>query len=437
LKGRTAVKKSYHTINKQGKANEQQLVEFLSKSGQLLLPMVDLITQCQCACDDLIDVTGRAAIQAVLRLSAEQVAGGPPQQGKCRRGDVVFYGQQPGMVMLSDRKLQVQRPRLRQKGPGTDKEVEIPAYATMQNKPRLSSRMLDILMRGVSTRQYKGVIPAMADTVGVSKSSVSRQIIEASESEVEALLSRRFDDVKLLIIYIDGMAFGDHVMIGAVGVDLEGNKHVLAIREGATENAAVVKELLEDLVARGVNPEQKRLFVIDGSKALRTAINAVFGSHQPVQRCRAHKLRNVLDHLPKDQKDQVKSVLRAAWKMEAKAGMARVKKLAEWVEREYPSAAASLLEGLEECFTINRLDIPPSLHRCLATTNLIESPHSGVRMRTRRVCRWRDSGMVKRWMASAFLATEKNFRKMMGYRDLWALEAILNGSKSATRQAVA
>ena len=438
MKGRTAVKKSYHTINKQGRANEQQLTEFLSKSGQLLLPMVDLITQCQCACDDLIDVTGRAAIQAVLRLSAEEAAGGPPQQGKRRNGDVVFYGQQPGMVMLSDRKLQVKRPRLRQKGSGPDKkEVEIPAYAAMQNKPRLSSRMLDILMRGVSTRQYKAVIPAMAETVGVSKSSVSRQIIEASEAEVEALLSRRFDEVKLMIIYIDGMAFGDHVMIGAVGVDLEGNKHVLAIREGATENATVVKELLEDLVARGVNPEQKRLFVIDGSKALRTAINAVFGIHQPVQRCRAHKLRNVLDHLPKDQKDQVKSVMRAAWKMDAKAGMARVKKLAEWVEREYPSAAASLLEGLEECFTINRLDIPPSLHRCLATTNLIESPHSGVRMRTRRVCRWRDGGMVKRWMASAFLATEKNFRKMMGYRDLWALEAILNGSKSATRQAVA
>lgn len=133
----------------------------------------------------------------------------------------------------------------------------------------------------------------------------------------------------------------------------------------------------------------------------------------------------------------MKSVLRAAWKMEAKAGMARLKKLAEWLEREYPSAAASLLEGMEECFTINRLDIPPSLHRCLATTNVIESPHSGVRMRTRRVCRWRDGGMVKRWMASAFLATEKNFRKVMGYRELWALEAILNGSKSATRQAVA
>lgn len=431
------MKKSYHTIDKQGKANERKLTEFLSKNGQMLLPMVDLIEQCQWACDELIDVTGRAAIQAVLRLSAEQVVGGPPQQGKRRNGDVVFYGEQPGMVMLSDRKLQVRRPRLRGRGSGAEKEVEIPAYAAMHNQPRLSARMLDILMRGVSTRQYKSVIPEMADTVGVSKSSVSREIIEASEAEVEALLSRRFEDVKLIILYIDGMAFGDHVMIGAVGVDTDGNKHVLAIREGATENATVVKELLEDLVARGVNPEQKRLFVIDGSKALRTAINAVFGSHQPVQRCRAHKLRNVVDHLPKDQKDQVKSVLRAAWKMEAKAGMARLKKLAEWLEREYPSASASLLEGLEECFTINRLDVPPSLHRCLATTNLIESPHSGVRMRTRRVCRWRDGGMVKRWMASAFLATEKNFRKMMGYRDLWALEAILNGLKSATRQAVA
>ena len=160
------MKKSYHTINKQGKVNEQKLAEFLSRNGQMLLPMVDLIEQCQWACDELIDVTGRAAIQAVLQLSAEQVAGGPPQQGKRRGGDIVFHGRQAGMVMLSDRKLQVQRPRLREKNPGKGKEVEIPAYTAMHNQPRLSARMLDILMRGVSTRQYKDVIPAMADTVG-------------------------------------------------------------------------------------------------------------------------------------------------------------------------------------------------------------------------------------------------------------------------------
>ncbi len=430
------MKRSYHTINKQGKANERKLAEFLSKRGQLLLPMVDLIQQCRMACDELIDVAGRATIQAVLDLSAQQIAG-PRQQGKQRVGDVVWYGQQAGTVMLSDRKLAVKRPRLRKKGAGEGKEVEVPAYVAMQDQPRLGARMLDILMRGVSTRQYRGVIPEMADTVGVSKSSVSRQMIEASEAEVEVLLSRRLEELKLVIIYVDGMRFGDHVMIGAVGVDVDGHKHVLAIREGATENATVVKELLEDLVTRGVNPDYKRLFVIDGSKALRTAINAVFGNQHPVQRCRAHKLRNVMDHLPEDQKDQVKSAMRAAWRLDAKGGMLRLKKLAEWLEREYPSAASSLMEGLEECFTINRLDVPVSLHRCLATTNIIESPHAGVRLRTRRVCRWRDGAMVKRWMASALLATEKNFRKIMGYRDLWALDAILNGSKSVTRREVA
>ena len=142
-------------------------------------------------------------------------------------------------------------------------------------------RILDTLLRGVSTRNYKDVIPQMAETVGVSKSAVSRHMIEASESELEALFSRRFDDVKLLIIYIDGVIFGEHTMIGAVGVDTEGRKYVLGIREGATENSTAVTELLQDIVARGVDARQKRLFIIDGSKALRAAINAVFGGGQP------------------------------------------------------------------------------------------------------------------------------------------------------------
>ena len=158
------MKKSYHTIGKQGKVNEQELAGFLARSGQFLLPMVDLIEQCQLACDELIDVTGRAAIQAVLQLSASQAAGGPAQQGKRRTGDVVFYGRQPGQVMLSDRKLEVERPRLRSKGPRS-REVEVPAYAAMQNRGAMGARMLEILMRGVSTRNYKEVIPAMAETV--------------------------------------------------------------------------------------------------------------------------------------------------------------------------------------------------------------------------------------------------------------------------------
>jgi transposase-like protein len=428
------VKKSYHTIRKQGKVNEQELTEFLSKNGQFVLPMVDLIEQCQLACEELIDVTGRAAIQAVLQLSAAQAAGGEPQQGKRRAGEVVFYGRQAGQVFLSDRKLGVERPRLRSKGPKSQ-EVEVPAYAAMQNRGVMGARMLDILLHGVSTRNYKEVIPAMAETAGVSRSAVSRQIAEASEAEVEALLSRRFDDVKLLIIYIDGLIFGEYTMMGVVGVDTQGHKHVLGIREGATENAAVVTALLEDVVARGIDPQRKMLFVIDGSKALRAAIHAVFGADQPVQRCRAHKLRNVLSYLPKDDQAQVKSILRAAWKLPAKEGMARIKKLAQWLDEKYPSAAASLLEGLEECFTINRLDLPPSLHRCLATTNIIESPHAGVRIQTRRVTHWQNGKMVLRWMASAFLRTEKRFKRIMGHRDLWTLEAILNPVATASQKA--
>ena len=428
------MKKAYRTIRKQGKVNQEELASFLVKNGQGLLPMVDLIEQCQVACNELIDVTGRAAIQAVLQLSAMEAAGGGPQQGRRRWGDVVFYGRQPGQVFLSDRKLAVERPRLRSKAPPS-REVEVPAYAAMQNRGAMGARMLDILLHGVSTRSYKEVIPAMAETAGVSRSAVSRQIIAASEAEVEALLARRFDDVQLLIIYIDGLVFGDYTMIGAVGVDTKGHKHVLGIREGATENATVVTALLEDIVARGVDAKRKLLFVIDGSKALRAAINAVFGADQPVQRCRAHKLRNVLGYLPKDQQAQVKSVLRAAWKLPAKEGMARMKQLAAWLDRQHPDAAASLIEGLEECFTINRLDIPPSLRRCLATTNIIESPHAGVRIQTRRVTHWQNGRMVLRWMASAFLRTEKRFKRIMGHKELWALQAILNPVAAASQKA--
>ena len=430
------MKKPYQTIRKQGKTNEKELASFLVKNGQALLPMVDLIEQCQLACDELIDVTGRATIQAVLQLSAMEAAGGPPQQGKRRTTDVVFYGRQRGQVFLSDRKLEVERPRLRKKG-AVSEEVEVPAYAAMQNRGAMGARMLEILMRGVSTRNYKEVIPAMAETAGVSRSAVSRRVAEASEAEVEALLARRFDDLKLLVIYVDGLIFGDYTMIGAIGVDVEGNKHVLGIREGATENSTVITELLEDIVSRGIDPKRKMLFVIDGSKALRAAINAVFGTGQPVQRCRAHKLRNVLDYLPKEQRAQARSVLCAAWKLPDKEGMARVKKLAAWLDNSYPSAAAGLMEGLEECFTINRLDLPPSLHRCLATTNIIESPHAGVRIQTRRVTHWQNGKMVLRWMASAVVRTEKRFNKIMGHRDLWALEAILNPAQSTTAKVAA
>jgi putative transposase len=426
------VEKPYHIVEK---GDSRGLTEFLAKNGQGLLPMVELIEQSQVAVDELIDVLGRATVEAVLKLSAQGIAG-PRHPGK-RGGTVGWHGRQEGTVCLRERKLRVERPRLRKKGQGHGGEVPVPAYEAMQAEGELGARMLEILLRGVSTRQYAQVLSEMAATVGVAKSSVSRQATEASEEELRKLCERRLEGLELLVLYVDGLCFGDHQVLVAVGVDEQGQKHVLGLAEGASENQQVVKGLLEGLVGRGLKTDRKYLFVIDGSKALRAAIEAVFGPENPVQRCRNHKLENVSGYLPKELNDQVKAVMRAAFRLPAKEGMARLEKQAEWLEREYPSAAASLREGLAEMFTVNRLGLSSSLSRCLVSTNVIESPNSGVRLRTRRVCRWRDGKMVLRWVAAALLMTEQHFRKIMGYRDLWMLQAALGRNAERSKEKVA
>ena len=402
------------------------LAEYLSQEGQILLPMVDLIEQSKMAVDELMDQTGRAMIEAILLMSAREVAG-PKRQGKRDgNGEIVWHGKQSGRVKLAERKLTIKKPRLRTRGKKSE-EVEIPAYTAMNESVRLGERMMEIMLNGVSTRKYERVLPEMAATVGVAKSSVSREFIEASTEELKKLSERKFEGENIVIIYIDGMVFGKHHLIAAIGVDKYGCKQVLGITEGATENAVVVKGLLEDLQNRGIKADRKRLFVIDGSKALRSAIDQVYGTDNPVQRCRKHKMANVCGYLPEGGiKETVLATMKAAYKLPYKEGIARLKKQAEWLEREYPAAAASLLEGLEETFTINRLGLSPSLQRGLATTNIIESPNGGVRRRSGRVSRWRDGQMVLRWAAASFLDAEKNFRRIMGHRELWILEAALS-----------
>ena len=392
----------------------------MTRDGQWLMPLVGLVEQAEVAVDELIDVMGRVTIQAVLELSAQEVAG-RKQQGKLRStGGVQWHGTQGGLVELSDRKLRVKKPRLRQ----GNKEVAIPAYQAMATG-RLSERMLGILLNGVSTRNYRAVVPEMADTVGISRSAVSRHVIEASAEALERLVARDFSDLNLLVIYLDGIQFGNYHVLVAVGVDAGGGKHVLGLRESGSENACVATSLLEDLVSRGVGPDRRRLFVIDGSKALRKAINQVYGCKALVQRCRNHKLRNILSHLPKESHDQVRSAFRAANKLDAAEGIGRLRQLARWLERDHPSAAASLTEGIEELFTVNRLGLPASLRRCLSNTNLIDATHTGGRQRTRRITNWQSGTMALRWAAAAFLETEKNYRRIMGYRDLWMLKAQL------------
>jgi transposase-like protein len=420
------MKRSYHVVEHGSKGAAEKMEAFCQANGQLLLPLVELVEQARLAVDTVLDQASRGVMQTILLLSAEQVAG-PKTPGKAS-GEVRWHGRQGGRVKLRDRQLAVKRPRLRRKGGVGRQEVPIPAYEALRNSEQIGARMFATLLRGVSTRQYQDVIPEMAETVGVSKSSISREAIEAGTRQLEELVARRWDQIELLVIYIDGMQFSDHHVIGAVGVDVAGYKHVLGVQLGATENAAAVKDLLTHLRDSGLSTERQYLFVIDGSKALRAAIREVFGTEQPVQRCRTHKIRNVLEHLPKDelrQQLQVRSMLRAAWRCaSAKEGIARMNQIAAMLDTHWPEAAASLREGLEETFTVNRLDVPISLHRCLVTTNVIESPQSGVRKRTSNVCRWRDGNMILRWVAGAWLMTEKRFRRIMGHQDLWALAGI-------------
>jgi transposase-like protein len=415
------VKKTYHIVNRDAKTASAKIEEFAKANGQILLPLVELITQARVAVDEVIHTVGRQTIETILQLSAQQVAG-PRTPGKAT-GEVRWHGSQAGRVMLADRQIKVKRPRLRHRQEG---EVAVPAYEALQENAAVSERMMGALLRGVSTRQYEEVLPQMAETVGVSRSSISRHAIEGSAEQLRQLQERRWDQDDILAIYIDGQRFGAHHVLSAVGVDREGNKKILGIELGATENAAAVKALLTRLREQGLPTGRKHLFVIDGAKALRAGIEEVFGEHQPVQRCRNHKMRNVLDELPKEQHAQTLNLMRAAWRLsDADEGMKRLEQLARFLEHEHASAARSLREGLAEMFTIQRMKLPPSLYKCLGTTNIIESPQSGVQKRTNNVTRWRTAEMVQRWVASAWLLTEQHFRKVTGCKDFWALSVIL------------
>ena len=375
---------------KKGPPDKAGLRELLAKDGRdYLLPLVNVFALAGGALDQIIDVIGRAAIEAVLDISAADVAG-EKQPGKERKGaGAAYHGRQRGRVYLADRAVRVEKPRLRSPGEG---ELAIPAYEALRRPSGLGERMLELLLAGLGTRSYGKAIGEMAETAGVSKSSVSRQAAEAAGERLKELAERRLDDRDYLIVYVDGIQFGGHHVLAALGVDDKGNKRVLGLREGASENAVVALALLESLVERGRN----------------------------------HKMRNVTGHLPRELHDQASAVLRAAWKLGAKDGKARIEQFASWVEKQHPDAAGSLREGLGEMFTVRETGLTPALRRCLGTTNVIDNAHSGMRRRTGRVTRWRDGSMAVRWAAAAFLDAEKNYRRIMGYKDLWILKAHLD-----------
>ena len=419
----------------QADGRKQAITEFFANSGQEFLPILELLIDAKEQLHDFTHAVGTAAIEGLLELSATQLAG-PPHPGKAGPisaqgpGAVRRHGHQPGVVCMGKSKLRVKRPRLRTipDAAGRSVEIEPPAYTAMKNDPKLSRRIMDVALGGgVSTRKYHKTLDQTADAVGIGKSQVSRSLKKAMTTALEELQARTIPGADILAVYIDGFVVGSSHVIGAIGVKKNGTKMVLGVREGAGENLTVVTALLTDLRDRGLTSEVPRLFVLDGGKALASAVDGVYGTNATVQRCRNHKVRNVLDHLPQNKRAHAKLVLKAAFNVEdAGRGAEKLREYAADLERGgWSSAAGSLREGVEELFTVNALGLPSALRRCLGTTNLLDAAHSGTRGKLRRVTTWRDGAMAARWVAAAMVETEKCFRKIQGHHQLWMLEANL------------
>ncbi len=390
----------------------------------LPLPLVEVWEELQPQVEHLTGLAGLKIIRAVIEDEVTRRVG--PRHQPEAGSNCVRWGQQPGYVIFSGQKVAVARPRVRTRA---GQEVELHSYARLQHDGRRQRAVREGIVAGLTSRNYHRAVASVLDGYGIEKSSVSREFVQASAAQLKKLCERKLNGLDLVAILIDGIHLGKQVLVVALGIESSGGKHVLGLWQGATENTAVVKDLLEDLVARGLSTERRYLFVIDGAKALRAAIERVFGDRAEVQRCQLHKRRNVKEYLPKNAQGDYDRRIRNAYAMTGYAeAKAELEKIFRQLERVNPSAARSLEEGLEETLTVHRLGVRELLRRSLATTNPIESCLSTVERVARNVKRWHGGDQPLRWTATGLLEAERKFRKVKGFRELAALHRKLNPS---------
>lgn len=388
---------------------------------QIELPMLEVILQTRAEIEALSAQAGLKIIDCLLEQEIDERCGPHGQQSACR------HGRQPGYVIFAGRKVSIHKPRLRAKDGG---EVTLKSYQAFQQDGRMQRAVARKLTHQVSTRNYAAAIDDCLEGYGIDKSSVSRQWKAATALELQKLAQRPVP-TDLIGLLIDGQYFRKQCLIVALGVDQQGQKHVLGLWQGATENSTLVRELLADLRERGLNTEAAMLVVVDGAKALYKGVRDVFGERALVQRCRVHKLRNVLEHLPLDKRAQAAWRLRGAWaKGRPEEALKELRACVKWLDTISPSAARSLEEGLEETLTVTRLGLHDWLGRTFSSTNLIESCFARTQSWTSRVKRWRDARMVLRWGAAALLFAEKGFRRVRGFEHLKQLIEALHTHQS-------
>ena len=395
---------------------------------QLVLNPEEVVAMLQDSLTDFATEMGLKVARLLLEDEVNQRCG--TRYERVPERTVTRYGRQRGVVVMAGQKLPVQRPRIRYAQRCGEAELE--NYARLQSPDAMLQSVLKRLVRGVSCRDYEGVVDMAREGFGVKKSSVSRSFVKASAKVVRELAERRLDGVRFPVIYIDGTPYAGETMIAAMGITEDGTKRLLGVRQGATENAAVCTALLEDLCSRGLDTSSPTLLVLDGAKALHAAVKRVWGQNALIQRCQVHKQRNVREHLPQKHREGLSRQLNAAYhETDYDQALKGLKTTARWLERLNPDAAASLREGMEETLTVIRLGVPNLLRKTLATTNPIESAFSVVQNVTARVKRWREGDMRQRWCTAGLLRAESKFHRVKGYRHmsplLKALDRIVLG----------
>lgn len=385
---------------------------------------------------------GLETLSELLEAEVTDLAGpkGRHQPGRTH----VRHGREGTKVSVGGRKVEFARPRVRRVGTDGDAaggEATLATWDALGRVDLLAEHTVAAMLAGVSTRSYETVLEPAGPVVeaassSTSKSAVSRRFVTATKDKLSEFRSRPLGEHRFGIVFIDGFGFGDETMVGALGVTADGTKIPLSVTHGSTENKTVVARLFDNLDDRGFDPSAGVLFVIDGGKALAAAINDRYGNVALIQRCRAHKSRNVTDLLPESHRPWVRRALTAAWNQpEATEAERALRSLATKLERTHPDAAASLREGLTETITINRLGVTDTLARTLATTNPMESTVDIIRTHARNVKRWTPGDMRLRWAAAGMLAAEAQYRRVKGYRQLEGLARAVTAAVDARQLA--
>lgn len=363
-------------------------------------------------------------IEVMLMMLEEDVTQYAGPKGKHYTAGRTGYrhGHEQTTVVMGGKKIHTKRPRVRSvNGNG---ELPLPTLAQFQSEDPLNGAIMARLLAGVSTRKYCRTVE---DRNGLctSKSEVSRRFIKEMDKLMEEFFTRSLSDDYPVII-IDGLELGKMTILAAMGITRGGEKRMLGIIEGGSENSVVVIELLNDLIGRGLDPLRSRLYVLDGSKALYKGVTDVFGKKSLIQRCQVHKKRNVLSYLPKSEQGNVSKTLTMAYReFDYKIAKDKLQLLASNLEYRYPKAAASIREGLEETLTVHRLNVPGLLRETLSSTNPLESANSVCRGIIRRVCNFKDGGMALRHAAAGFMGAEQSFNRIRGYKHMSVLVAML------------